>query len=119
MFEIFGAKMTSTALPFLLAVADGKTKINWAKIAEGLITGVAIGLLMYFFALPKAIDKINQEISEGAAVTAEKIETIRRDISRLEQTVNENRADRERKVGDIERRLTQIQIEQASDRRKR
>jgi hypothetical protein len=101
-FGMIAAKTGAFALPFILAVGQDKN-VNKTRIFEALIIGGVIAAVGKFFALP---------------VLVEQIETVNKNISRLEQRISivEDRIEVRRSVTDehldkLKREINEVKLE--------
>lgn len=104
MLDLAAVKVISSALPFMVVSAAPQT-VNRTRVVEALVIAAVSGALIaaagMYVALP---------------VLTEKLDGIRRDVARLEQTVRDNRSERERDLEKIKIDISQIKVDQARGR---
>lgn len=102
-----GAKLAVLAAPFMVT-SNGTPKVNKTRILESIIIGVILSAGGYFIALP---------------VLMEKVDTINRNIERLEKRViaveermEARRQIRDNQFSDVKREIHEIKVEAAKRR---
>lgn len=104
MLEWTAGQVITSALPFMIMSAAPQT-VNKTRVVEAIVIASISGAFIAFVGMYVALP-----------VLMEKLDGIRRDVARLEQTVKEDRVDRDRDMEKLKVEITQIKVDQARGR---
>jgi len=104
MLEWSAGTVVASAIPFMVMSAAPQT-VNKTRIIEAIVIASISGAFIAFVGMYVALP-----------VLMEKLDGIRRDVARVEQTVKDDRSDRDRDMEKIKADITQIKVDQARGR---
>jgi hypothetical protein len=104
MLEWSAGQVISSALPFMVMTAVPQT-VNKTRVIEAIVIASISGAFIAFVGMYVALP-----------VLMEKIDNIRRDIARVEQTVKDDRVDSNMVIEKLKADISQIKVDQARGR---
>ena len=104
MLDWSAGQVISSALPFMVMTAVPQT-VNKTRVIEAIVIASISGAFIAFVGMYVALP-----------VLMEKIDNIRRDIARVEQTVKDDRVDSNMVIEKLKADISQIKVDQARGR---
>ena len=104
MLDWSAGQVISSALPFMVMTAVPQT-VNKTRVIEAIVIASISGAFIAFVGMYVALP-----------VLMEKIDNIRRDIARVEQTVKDDRVDSNMVIEKLKADISQIKVDQARHR---